>query len=116
MTRLGGCRCKAVLHEWWYKIQVKMAIRSNLEKGEKIFIGKTVKPSAIVRAVAGLNQLMGGRLCQVLHPSLQMGFVSRQISDSVNSQFQSAQLAADIVRNLPEFRVSVTELNRVQVG
>ena len=87
-----------------------------LEKGEKMFVANR-KTSSIIRAVAGLNQLMGGRGLSGASSFLaDGGFASRQISDSVNSQFQSAQLAADIVRNLPEFRVSVTELNRVQGG
>ena len=87
-----------------------------LERGEKIFVASR-KTAAIVRAVAGLNQLMGGRGLSGSSSFLaDGGFASRQISDSVNAQFQSAQLAADIVRNLPEFRVSVTELNRVNNG
>lgn len=87
-----------------------------LEKGERLFVNNR-KSSALIGALATINQAMGGRGLSGSSSYLaDGGFASRSISDSVNSQFQSARLAADIVRNLPEFTVSVTELNRVQAG
>ena len=87
-----------------------------LEKGERLFVNNR-KSSALIGALATINQAMGGRgLSGASSYLADGGFASRSISDSVNSQFQSARLAADIVRNLPEFTVSVTELNRVQAG
>jgi len=85
-----------------------------LERGEKMFIANR-KTSALIRQIAALNVAMGGKGLSGASSYLQDGgFATRGISESVGGVFNQAQLAAQIVSNLPEFQVSVTEINRVQ--
>lgn len=85
-----------------------------LERGEKMFIANR-KTSGLIRQIAALNVAMGGKGLSGASSYLQDGgFATRGISESVGGVFNQAQLAAQIVSNLPEFQVSVTEINRVQ--
>jgi len=85
-----------------------------LERGEKMFIANR-KTSGLIRQIAALNVAMGGKGLSGASSYLQDGgFATRGISESVGGVFNQAQLASEIVRSLPEFQVSVTEINRVQ--
>ena len=85
-----------------------------LERGEKMFIANR-KTSGLIRQIAALNVAMGGKGLSGASSYLQDGgFATRGISESVGGVFNQAQLAAQIVSNLPEFQVSVTEINRIQ--
>ena len=85
-----------------------------LERGEKMFVTNR-KTSSLLKGIAALNMSMGGRGMSGSSSFLaDGGFASRGVVDSVNGQFNTAQLASDIVRSLPAFQVSVSEINRVQ--
>lgn len=88
--------------------------RFEVERGEKIFITNR-KASSFIGAIAEINKAFGGKGLTGSSSFLRDGgFAANSVAGEVNGQFRTAQLAADIVRGLPEFVVSVSEINAVQ--
>jgi len=86
--------------------------RFEVEKGEKIFITNR-RASSFIGAIAEINKAFGGRGLSGSSSFLRDGgFAANSVAGEVNGQFRTAQLAADIVRGLPEFVVSVSEIDR----
>ena len=86
--------------------------RFEVERGEKIFITNR-KASSFIGAIAEINKAFGGKGLTGSSSFLRDGgFAANSVAGEVNGQFRTAQLAADIVRGLPEFVVSVSEIDR----